>query len=529
MTDLSRVPDAWLKVKRDQITAAEGELKSGGEWLDSETWLAKVAPTVTASPMGHHHLQFWDWVDTVFTEPEVTPFAELIWPRGHAKSTSVELACIKWGCVGEARYILYVSETQDLADKHVEDVAERLESSEMERHYPAMSKPMLNKHGNSRGWRRNRVKTAAGVTIDAIGLDTAARGVKTDGMRPDVIILDDIDNHEDSPKIVAKKIRAITHGILPTMGDDKRCAVLLAQNLTHQNAIAKKIVDGTVDMLKGAMRIGPFPAVEGMRTELTDEGFHRIVEGEPTWEGMDIDACHARIDTYGLHAFLLESQQQITDRQGALWTQELINDLRSPRPQWSFDRIVVSIDPNKTGRGDDAGVVCIARATPPGSMVAHAYVLDDRTELVKPEIWRDIAAEMYLREHAGSFVVERTGSGDLAELTLRASPVLDGRPVEVVSVEAKMSKQDRARPVAQLYRDGRVHHCGSFDVLESQMTGWVPGQTSISPGGVDALVHGVTHLLVEPPAPPPPVEWVGGVDRSGETPRDGAYRRTRGR
>jgi len=38
----------------------------------------------------------------------------------------------------------------------------------------------------SKGWRRNRLRTASGFTIVAIGLDTAARGVKLDEDRPDL-------------------------------------------------------------------------------------------------------------------------------------------------------------------------------------------------------------------------------------------------------------------------------------------------------------------------------------------------------
>ena len=157
----------------------------------------------------------------------------------------------------------------------------------------------------------------------------------------------------------------------------------------------------------------------------------------------------------------------------------------------------------------------------------HAYVLDDATELLAPSQWRDNAAEMYLNLGAGAFVVERTGSGELAELTLKGATALVNRPVQVINVEAKMSKADRARPVAQLYRDGRVHHCGVFDVLEGQMTGWVPGasKTLISPGGVDALVHGVTHLLIDEP---PGHEWAGYDDDNVAQPT-GGWRRGRQR
>lgn len=513
MPDLSGIPTRHLEAAQMEHAILASQLSSGGECMPWRDWIDAVASSYARSEFADHHVEFWDWADQVFDDPDLTKFALLLWPRGHAKSTGVELATAKWGCCGHINYALYVCATQDLADDHISTIAAILESEDMERHYPEMAKPLLGKHGNSKGWRRNRVRTASGFTVDAIGLDTAARGAKMESHRPDLIILDDIDNESDSPNAVAKKMRTLTQAILPAGGDEVEPVVVLAQNLTHPNAIAKKLDDGSFEALAGALKIGPLPAVRDMEVEQDDQGIWRIIGGEPTWQGMNLKQCEDRIKRYTLSAFLLESQQQITDRKGALWAQALIDDLRMSRPNFQFDRIIVSVDPNKTGRGDDAGIVGIGRATPPGQTLPHAYVLDDGTELAAPSRWRDIAAEMLLGLHAGSFIVESTGAGELAELTLRGSPKLQNRPVEVNNVEAKMSKGDRARPVAQLYKDGRVHHCGVFPTLEAQMTGWVPGVGSMSPGGVDALVHGITHLLIEPPEPPAPQEWVGVQDQ----------------
>lgn len=500
MTDLARIPTSQLRAELAARQTPDMPRTAALEYTD---WLAKIAPRHTVHPFADHHRQFWEWADNVHTTIELTRFCLLLWPRGHAKSTSIELAATKWGSEGRARYVLYVCATQELADDHVSNIAALLESPVMERLYPSMAKPMVGKHGNSKGWRRNRVRTSSGFTVDAIGLDTAARGVKLEEDRPNVIILDDIDSEADSPRLVDKKVRTLTQSILPAGTDD--AIVVLAQNLTHPNAIAKKLDDSTVDMLNGALKIGPVPAVENMSVEQDEQGIWRITDGEPTWSGMNLADCEDRILRYGLSAFLLESQQQITDRRGALWTQRLIDDSRKPLPV-NVDRVIVAIDPNKTGRGDDAGIVCLARATIPGQALPHAFVIEDATELVAPSEWRDIAAAMLLHRQAGSFVIERTGSGELAELTLRGAPLLQGHPVEVINVEAKMSKADRARPVAQLYKDGRVHHCDVFPTLEGQMTGWLPSSSSMSPGGVDALVHGLTHLLIEV-SEPVPEEW----------------------
>lgn len=485
--------------ERTEQRAADVALGECLPWWD---WLKVVAPSYTSAPFADCHVAFWEWADTVhLAGPERSRFMELLWPRGFAKSTSTELAVCKWGACGRSAYALYVSATQDLADDHVGNIAAILESEPMAAQHPAMSDRMLGKFGDSKGWRRNRVRTASSFTVDAIGLDTAARGVKLEEHRPDVIVLDDIDSEHDTPATVAKKIRTLTQALLPAGTDD--AVVVVAQNLVHANSIAKQLADRTLDMLAGARRIGPLPAVQNMEVEQDDTGRWRITAGEPNWAGMDLAACEDRIARYGLAAFVLESQQEITDRQGALWSRALIDEHRTGHTPLPLDRIVVAVDPNKTGRRDDAGIVVVGRAHPEGATKPHAYVLADHTQTTAPETWRDVAARALLDWQAGAFVVERTGLGDHAELTLKDAPALAGRPVTVEGVEAKISKQERARPVAQLYHDGRVHHVGAFPVLEGQQTGWVPAVTSMSPGGVDALVHAVTRLLIDedPPLP----------------------------
>ena len=68
--------------------------------------------------------------------------------------------------------------------------------------------------------------------------------------------------------------------------------------------------------------------------------------------------------------------------------------------------------------------------------------------------------------------------------------------VPVKSVWARKSKRARAEPVGALYERARVHHIGYFPELESELVGWMPGFGMDSPNRLDALVHGITHLLL---------------------------------
>lgn len=60
-------------------------------------------------------------------------------------------------------------------------------------------------------------------------------------------------------------------------------------------------------------------------------------------------------------------------------------------------------------------------------------------------------------------------------------------------VTAKRGKHTRAEPVAALYEQGRVHHCGPFPELEEQLTTWTTDSKD-SPDRLDALVWGLVEL-----------------------------------
>ena len=63
-------------------------------------------------------------------------------------------------------------------------------------------------------------------------------------------------------------------------------------------------------------------------------------------------------------------------------------------------------------------------------------------------------------------------------------------------MHASRGKLTRAEPIAALYEQHRVHHVGTFGVLEDQMCDYVP-LVSKSPDRMDALVWALTELSAE--------------------------------
>lgn len=344
------------------------------EW---DRWLLTLFASYISAPFAWFHRAFWKHIWSL--QPGKRPKAFIaIWSRGFAKSTSVELAIAAIAAMNKRRYCLYVSGTQDQADDHVSNVATILESPRFAIFYPKVAARMLSKYGHSKGWRRNRLRTNSGFTVDAIGLDTAARGVKMDEDRPDLIIFDDIDEEGDDKKAVEKKVKALTRKILPAGSDD--CAVIGIQNLVHKNSIFSQLVEGKADFLKRRIISGPVPAVQNLEIE-QKKGQFLIADGEATWEGMDLDTCQDNIDDWGYTSFMHEAQHSVEPPPGGMFDHLDFESLRV-RFEDIKDKIIRTVtwvDPavSNTDSSDSYGIN-IASLLDDGRIV-RLYSWEDRT------------------------------------------------------------------------------------------------------------------------------------------------------
>src|SRR5690606_3967651 len=127
-----------------------------------EDWVTTYFPRATSAPFAERHRRLWEWIDSL--TPGVRPRARVeSWPRGGGKSTSVELGVVRVGEKLSRRFALYVSATQDQADKHVQSVAARFEFLGRGRR--------VNKYGISQGWKVDLLRTDHGFNVMALGLD----------------------------------------------------------------------------------------------------------------------------------------------------------------------------------------------------------------------------------------------------------------------------------------------------------------------------------------------------------------------
>lgn len=311
---------------------------------DWHPWLRALFPRQTAYPFAEYHAEFWDWLWSVRAGEAARPFVA-IWPRGFGKSTSLELAMAAVAGRQTRTYALYVSDTQDQADDHVGNVAALLESPAFGAVYPDAAARKVGKYGTSRGWRRNRLRTASGFTLDALGLDSASRGAKIDEDRPDFLIFDDIDDVLDGPATVAKKITLLTKSILPARAP--HATTLVAQNLIHADGIVAQLADGRADFLADRIVSGPHPAIADVAFAQDATGRWRIAGGQSTWPAITLDMLQAEINEIGISAFRAEKQHEVDVFEGGIFGTVTFRHCR-----WDevppLRRIVVWVDPAVT-------------------------------------------------------------------------------------------------------------------------------------------------------------------------------------
>ena len=184
------------------------------------------------------------------------------------------------------------------------------------------------------------------------------------------------------------------------------------------------------------------------------------------------------------------------DIPGALWNRSSIDDSRLKIPPEDLEKVLVAVDPAASSEegADENGIVVVGLARD-NDGYARGYVLEDGTLRGSPEEWAKKAVQLYRKWNADRIVAEKNNGGEMVGSVIKAQD----RSVPVKLVHATRGKIVRAEPISSLYEQGRVHHCGEFDLLEDQMCMFsvdnVRNSSTGSPDRVDALVWGLTELF----------------------------------
>lgn len=191
---------------------------------------------------------------------------------------------------------------------------------------------------------------------------------------------------------------------------------------------------------------------------------------------------------------------------GALWQQNWIDENRVLLAPAHSEVTLIGLDPALSARSDadETGIVLASR-----DRAQDIHILADHSGRYSPEQWGSMIVDLCASGAAG-VIVERNHAGDMPHSLIKVHAKERGLQVRLIApdrfiprrtpgviyvkeVNATRSKESRASAPASLYQQGRVHHVGTYDELELELTTWEPG-VSKSPNRLDALAYVVGEL-----------------------------------
>ena len=305
-----------------------------------EVWLRTLFPFVFGSSFSADHAKFWthkwDVLQRLKRGEEVPPgdlVTLIVLGRGMGKSTMAEVAALMRAAVVGECYLLYVCSTDDQAREHIANIKFLIEhpDSKLAEYYPALSEPREQRKGGADTWNKDTFITKSGAIFRAKGLNSSMRGLRVGTLRPNQIILDDIDDIKDSVAVAQNKLNVIKASILPVVTDN--ATIDFPQNLITEHSVMNSIYTGMSDALTERTVIGVTKAFTQLDVESVFDETGRIKHtiqqtSVPSWDGFDIKRAQKFLNASGLDTFLAEYQNELSRKKAGKVIPEYNEDVQ---------------------------------------------------------------------------------------------------------------------------------------------------------------------------------------------------------
>lgn len=349
--------------------------------------------------------------------------AVFMWPRGHAKSTHMDIFLPLWLMFQPKRLISFmvvVGKSEDAADRLLGDIQAELEYNQRIIADFGEQKPA------SGNWQDGEFKAACGVKFLACGRGQSPRGLRDREARPDYIVIDDLDDDELCRN--DKRVHDLTDWVKEALFgslDVGRGRFIMVGNLISKNSVLFNIAN-----TKG-VHLSKITAIDK--------------NGEPVWkEKWTKEEAQAYRDFVGYRAWEKEMMHNpIVD--GTIFRAEWIRYKRMPKLD-KYDMLVCYTDPSfKSTTSNDYKacrlwgkvgtelhlIDCFVRQATVSEMVRWLYDLYERT--------RDTASVQFFMEAnfmQDVILDEFATEGELRGYQLPIMPDKRKKPDKIQRIEA---------------------------------------------------------------------------------------------
>lgn len=431
-------------------------------------------------------------------------------PRGHAKSTSFTFKDTLHAVVYEYKhYPIILSDSSDQAEGFLTDLKTELEDNSA----------IIEDFGSLKGkvWKGSVLLTSTDIKVEAIGSGKKIRGRRHRNWRPDLLVLDDIENDENvNTPDQRKKLESWFYKAVSKAGDTYTDIVYIGTILHYDSLLSKVLKNPEYHCVKyrGVMSFATdqkvWEAWEAIYTDLENASRQEdalefyLANQEDMIEGTQV-LWEAKLSYYDLMiirvsegeaSFNSEIQNDPIDPDSCTFNEEWF-DFYDDDISLDFSNMkfifVGANDPSlgKNKKSDTSSIIVIAKDTVSGYM----YVLEASIERRHPDVIIDDAIETSkrlkrdFRKPLYKFGVETVQFQHFFKDVLVKKSAEAGEYLPIEEIKSNQNKNMRIESLQPFIKNRFLKFSRKHKTLLQQLREYPMGRNDDGPDGLEMAVR----------------------------------------
>lgn len=400
----------------------------------------------------------------------------VIAPRGHAKSTTVDMTYPLWaGCFEQEEFIVIISDTYTQAAEFINALKDEFENN------PKIKWLFGNMKGDD--WQDGEFVLSNGIKYAAKGSGMKIRGIRHRHTRPTLMIFDDIENDENikSAEQRQKLYHWFTKAAIPALARGGRAVVI--GTILHFDSLVNKVMKQQDVFKSWQTRVFYAITTEEDGTERALWPEHRSLEKLRAMRDDPGDQ-----DFIGSITFAQEYQHKPFSEEDAIIQPDWIKECEPSQVPDKHARLarVLTIDPAASERQTaDFTAMIVADLYTDGNV----YIRAIRNQRTSPSVTADTVRELDEIYKPQVIGIEKGALG----LVFR--DLLEGLPV--IGLEPDKDKVRRLLAVSRFFEAGRVCTVKNIQNGQAFREQLIEFPKGTHDDMVDAAAYAVRLLFVE--------------------------------
>ncbi|QMT33461.1 phage terminase large subunit [Conchiformibius steedae DSM 2580] len=402
-------------------------------------------------------------------------------PRGEAKSTLVTQLFSLWCIVtGRKKYIVAIMDSIDQAYPMLESIKAELEFN------PRLISDFPEATGQGKVWQAGTIVTANGVKVQVAGSGKKLRGLRHGAYRPDLTVLDDIENDEQvrNPDQRDKLSAWLTKTVLQLGGVGQKYDVIYIGTVLHYDSVLNRTLQNKFwhsrkfqAVLAWPERMDLWERWENLyRSEgeeiaalFYDKHQAEMVRGAKTsWAARDILALMKIRARDGHDAFDSEYQNDPVSGSNAPFADLIERCIYVEKDLPNDLEIFGAIDPSmgKSGNGRDPSAILVGGRS---KSTGRLYVLEAVIKKMLPDKIIETVIALQRQYQCKKWAVEIIQFQEFFKSELVRRSALAGVPVPAQGIRPNADKTLRIETLQPHLANGLIWLGREHSVLQTQL------------------------------------------------------------